>query len=102
IVTVAPDSAAPTVTEAPPKPAAQQRPAPPTPKPPTAIAPREKPRSAPAEKTVERNAVAPPAVTGGRGAAPDGVAFYSGLTLAGALLAFGLFTFLRIGHDESR
>ena len=41
-----------------------------------------------------------PAVTGGRGEAPDGFTFYSGVTIAGALLAFALATFLRIGRNE--
>lgn len=44
--------------------------------------------------------ITPPAVTGGRGEAPDGFTFYSGVTIAGALLAFALATFLRIGRNE--
>lgn len=44
--------------------------------------------------------ITPPAVTGGRGAAPDGFTFYSGVTIAGALLAFALATFMRIGRNE--
>ena len=53
------------------------------------------PATAPAERTT-----VPPAVTGGRGTAPDGFTFYSGLTIAGALLAFGFFTFMRLGRNE--
>ena len=44
--------------------------------------------------------ITPPAVTGGRGEAPDGFTFYSGVTISGALLAFALATFLRIGRNE--
>jgi hypothetical protein len=43
---------------------------------------------------------APPAVVGGRGEAPDGFTFYSGVTIAGALLAFGFLMFVRIGRNE--
>jgi hypothetical protein len=53
----------------------------------------------PVETPAER-IIVPPAVTGGRGAAPDGFTFYSGITIAGALLAFGFFTFMRIGRNE--
>jgi hypothetical protein len=52
-----------------------------------------------ADNSSERVAT-PPAVTGGRGAAPDGVTFFSGIAIAGALLAFGFFTFVRIGRNE--
>lgn len=41
-----------------------------------------------------------PAVTGGRGEAPDGFTFFSGLTVAGGLIAFAFMTFLRIGRSE--
>jgi hypothetical protein len=47
------------------------------------------------------DASAPPAVTGGRGAAPDGYTFYAGLTIAGLLLAFAFGAFLRTGKDET-
>jgi hypothetical protein len=91
------EPAVPPVPKAPPRPASLQPP-PTAPKPAAPNAPRENARRA--DKAVEHPAQ--PAVTGGRGAAPDGYTFYSGLTLAGALLAFGLFTFLRIGHDETK
>lgn len=53
----------------------------------------------PAETPAERTIV-PPQITGGRGAAPDGFTFYTGLMIAGALLAFGFFTFVRLGRGE--
>jgi hypothetical protein len=43
-----------------------------------------------------------PAITGGRGEAPDGFTFYSGLTIAGALLAFAFATFVRMGRNEGK
>lgn len=46
--------------------------------------------------------ITPPAVTGGRGEAPDGFTFYSGVTIAGALLAFALATFMRMGRNEGK
>jgi len=42
----------------------------------------------------------PPAITGGRGEAPDGFTFYSGVSIAGALLAFAFATYLRMGRSE--
>jgi hypothetical protein len=57
-------------------------------------------RATPPVETPAERLIVPPAVTGGRGAAPDGVTFYSGLTVAGALLAFGFFTFMRLGRNE--
>jgi len=77
----APSSAAPKVEDGQPKPVAVARMTPPV------------------ETSAER-AIVPPTVTGGRGAAPDGFTFYSGITIAGALLAFGFFTFMRIGRNE--
>lgn len=47
------------------------------------------------------NASTPPAITGGRGAAPDGYTFYAGLIIAGLLLAFAFGAFLRTGKDET-
>jgi hypothetical protein len=75
-----------------------------TPPPPAPSAPLKSPPlaprpSAPAESAPE-HAIVPAPVTGGRGAAPDGFTLYSGLTIAGALLAFGFFTFMRIGRSE--
>jgi len=58
------------------------------------------PRVTPPAVEVSPERITPPAVTGGRGEAPDGFTFYSGVTIAGALLAFALATFLRIGRNE--
>lgn len=44
--------------------------------------------------------VVPPAVSGGRGEAPDGFTFYSGISIAGALFAFAFATFLRMGRND--
>jgi hypothetical protein len=41
-----------------------------------------------------------PVVSGGRGEAPDGFTFFSGVTIAGALLAFAFATYLRMGRSE--
>jgi hypothetical protein len=63
-------------------------------------APAAQANNAAIESRAER-ILQPPAVTGGRAAAPDGFTFYSGLTVAGALLAFAFATFLRIGRSET-
>ncbi len=42
----------------------------------------------------------PPANAGGRGSAPDGYTFLLGLLVTGALLAFALVTYLRIGRGD--
>jgi len=86
----------------------------PAPTPPPVVAPVAPPAAATSKAPVAVNAArastataeapterAAPAITGGRGAAPDGVTFYSGLTIAGALLAFGFFTFVRMGRNET-
>jgi pyruvate/2-oxoglutarate dehydrogenase complex dihydrolipoamide acyltransferase (E2) component len=71
---------------------------------PAAPAPAKTPpiaaRANPAADSSSQHTIAPPPVTGGRGAAPEGLTFYSGLTIAGALLAFGFVTFMRIGRNE--
>jgi len=83
-----------------------KKPAAPTPKPaPTpAAAPPPTPVTAArvdtAQKPPERVA-APAVVSGGRGEAPDGFTFYSGVSIAGALLAFAFATYLRMGRSET-
>jgi hypothetical protein len=58
------------------------------------------PRVSPPAPEVAPEHITPPAITGGRGAAPDGFTFYSGVTISGALLAFALATFVRMGRNE--
>lgn len=55
-----------------------------------------------AEKTAATDhAVTTRAITGGRGEAPDGFAFYTGLGIALLLLAVALATYLRTQRDEA-
>ncbi len=54
----------------------------------------------PIVKPVAQVDAEPPAVTGGRGAAPDGVTFYSGLAIAGTLMALAFSLFLRTGKND--
>jgi len=90
-----PDSAVPPKAEEP-------KPARPTPAPavsaPANAAPARAENATVQQTPPER--VAPPAVTGGRGEAPDGFTFYSGVSIAGALLAFAFATFLRMGRSD--
>jgi hypothetical protein len=78
----------------------------PTPMPTPAPAPAVKPNTVTPARTdvlptpAER-VVAPPVVGGGRGEAPDGLTFYSGTAIAGALLAFAFATYLRMGRSET-
>ena len=78
------------------KPAVADKPAPK----PTIAAKRPVP-ARPAPTAAPPAMPAPVAATGGRGAAPDGFAFYAGTGIALALLAFAFSLFLRIGKDES-
>ena len=81
------------------------KPAAPTPKPaPTPTAPPPPntvtPARADASPTPPERVTAP-VVSGGRGEAPDGFTFYSGISIAGALLAFAFATYLRMGRSET-
>ena len=60
------------------------------------------PRVTPPAVEVPPERITPPAISGGRGEAPDGFTFYSGVTIAGALLAFALATFVRMGRNEGK
>jgi hypothetical protein len=60
------------------------------------------PRVSPPAVDIPPERITPPAITGGRGETPDGFTFYSGVTIAGALLAFALATFVRMGRNEGK
>jgi len=85
-------------TAEPPKPAAAEPAAAPAAT--STNAPATQANNAAIEPRTER-ILQPPAVTGGRAAAPDGFTFYSGLTVAGSLLAFAFATYLRMGRSET-
>ena len=72
------------------------------PKPATPTPPRPNRAAADADKhAAPERLPAPPAASGGRGAAPDGYTFYVGLILAGALLAFAASIYLRTGGGNA-